>query len=103
MSVPPASLAEPLAFPDNAAPADRLAACKAFLQAETSALHARHSAGASGIEIARARAAFIDRMLQALFDHAMRRFQQSQGKPPAPVALVALGGYGRGELSPLSD
>jgi [protein-PII] uridylyltransferase len=103
MSVSPANPAAPLAFPENAKPAERLAACKAFLQAETAALRARHVAGASGLEIARARAAFIDRLLVTLFDDAMNRHGMVDGKPPAPVALVALGGYGRGELSPLSD
>ena len=56
MSVPPASLAESPIIPDHAAPAERLAACKAYLQAETAALHARHTAGAPGLEIVRARA-----------------------------------------------
>ncbi len=42
-------------------------------------------------------------MLARLFDHALAGYTADHGKPPAPVALVALGGYGRGELSPLSD
>ncbi|MEO6004756.1 MAG: [protein-PII] uridylyltransferase [Opitutus sp.] len=103
MSVPLASPVDLLAFSDNTAPAERLAACKAYLLAEMTALRARHAAGGSGLEVARARATFMDRMLRELFDHAMRRFAAVKGKPPAPVALVALGGYGRGELSPLSD
>ena len=103
MSVLPASSADLLAFSDQASPADRLTACKAFLQAETAALRAHHSAGASGLEIARMRAAFMDRMLQQLFEHAMARFIARHGRPSAPVSLLALGGYGRSELSPLSD
>ena len=103
MSVPPVSLAEPLVIRDHAAPAERLAACKVYLQAEMAALHARHSAGAPGLEIAHARATSIDRMIGQLFENALARFQTGHGKPPAPVSLVALGGYGRGELSPLSD
>lgn len=103
MSASPASLAESPIIPDHAAPAERLAACKTYLQAETAALHARHTAGAPGLEIVRARAAFMDRMVRELFDQAMRRYESAHGKPPAPVSLVALGGYGRGELSPLSD
>ena len=94
---------DPLAFPENAAPAERLAACKAYLQAQSAALRARHAAGASGLEIAHERAATLDRMLIRLFDGAIAGYTRLHGKPPVPVALVALGGYGRGELSPLSD
>ncbi|MEO7598846.1 MAG: DUF294 nucleotidyltransferase-like domain-containing protein, partial [Opitutus sp.] len=103
MSVLPATSADLLAFTDTASPADRLAACKAYLQAEMAALRARHAAGASGLEVARGRAAFMDRMLQQLFEHAMSRYIARRGRPAAPVALIALGGYGRRELSPLSD
>lgn len=104
MSVTPTVLpVDPLAFPDNASPAERLAACKAYLQAHGAELRARHQAGASGLEIAHERSATLDRMLIRLFDNALATFIRTQGKPPAPVTLVALGGYGRGELSPLSD
>ena len=92
-----------LTFADSAPVAERLAACKAYLAAEGTALRARHEAGASGLEIVHARAATIDAMLARLFDHALAGYTADHGKPPAPVALVALGGYGRGELSPLSD
>ncbi|HYD82437.1 MAG TPA: DUF294 nucleotidyltransferase-like domain-containing protein, partial [Opitutus sp.] len=104
MSVTPTVLpVDPLAFPDNASSAERLAACKAYLQAHGAELRARHAAGISGLEIAHERSATIDRMLIRLFDHAYALYVRDQGKPPAPVALVALGGYGRGELSPFSD
>ncbi len=93
----------PLAFADGATAADRLAACKAFLAAEGAALRARHEAGASGLEIVHARAATIDAMLSRLFDDSLARFVAAHDKLPAPVALVALGGYGRRELNPLSD
>ena len=92
-----------LSFAPGISVADRLAACKAYLQAENRDLHARHEAGASGLEIAHQRAATIDRLLQQLFALAVDDYQRTQGKLPAPVALIALGGYGRGELSPLSD
>ena len=71
MSASSASPAESPIIPDHAAPAERLAACKAYLQAETAALRARHAAGASGLEIVRTRAAFMDRMVRELFEHAM--------------------------------
>src|SRR3954462_9353123 len=82
--------------------AERLAACKEFLKEEMAALRARHAAGASGLEIVHERAEIIDELLQHLFDYALQSYA-ARGTPPAPVALVALGGYGRSELSPLSD
>ncbi len=94
---------DPLAYSESATPPERLAACKAYLQSQGATLRARHVAGASGLEIAHERAAVIDRMLVRLFQGASASFLSQHGKAPAPVALVALGGYGRGELSPLSD
>lgn len=93
----------PLAFADSASAAERLAACKAFLAAEGAALRSRHEAGASGLEIVHARSAAMDAMLARLFDRAVTGFTTAHGKLPAAVALVALGGYGRSELNPLSD
>ncbi|HND61762.1 MAG TPA: [protein-PII] uridylyltransferase [Opitutaceae bacterium] len=104
MSAPDTLPAAPvLTFADDAPVAERLAACKAYLQAGDALLRRRHEAGASGLEIARARADLMDAMMVRLFDHALGGFTRTAGKPPAAVALLALGGYGRRELSPLSD
>jgi [protein-PII] uridylyltransferase len=103
MPSPAEVLTDTPVFPDRATPADRLTACKSYLQAALAKSRARHAAGASGLEVAHARAMTIDRMLVRLFDNALAGYQRLHGKPPAPVALVALGGYGRNELSPLSD
>ncbi|MBS0662546.1 MAG: [protein-PII] uridylyltransferase [Verrucomicrobia bacterium] len=92
-----------LTFADDAPVPERLAACKAYLQAGDALLRKRHEAGASGLEVARARADLMDAMIARLFDHALAGFTRTVGKPPAAVALLALGGYGRSELSPLSD
>lgn len=94
---------DPLAFAVDSTPAQRLAACKAYLKAEWSALRARHQEGASGLEVTAARSAGMDRMIGRLFEHAVAGYERAQGQAPAPVALLALGGYGRGELCPLSD
>jgi [protein-PII] uridylyltransferase len=92
-----------LTLPAATTAAGRLQACKSYLQAATDAIRARHEAGAAGLEVARARAAVIDELLRTLFATALASWQQPGQPLPAPVALVALGGYGRGELSPLSD
>jgi len=81
----------------------RLAACKEFLRSETAALRDRHAAGAPGIQVSHQRAETIDQLLRRLFDYAIATYNRTPGQTALPVALVALGGYGRSELSPLSD
>lgn len=94
---------ERLDIPPDSPRADRLAACKAFLRLESAMIRMRHDGGESGLDVCRARAAMVDVMLAHLFDAAVAGYERAHGKLPAPCALLALGGYGRGELSPLSD
>jgi [protein-PII] uridylyltransferase len=61
---------------------------------DLAALDRAYSRGHHGRWSASRRASLVDSCLRSLFDPAA---------PPAGVALVALGGYGRGELSPRSD
>jgi [protein-PII] uridylyltransferase len=92
-----------LDFAPDAPRADRLGACKAFLRLESAMIRMRHDGGESGLAVSQARAAMVDVMLSHLFDHALASYQRAQGALPSPCSLLALGGYGRGELSPLSD
>ena len=94
---------ERLIFSGDVSVATRLAACKEFLQTEMAALHERHKRGESGITLCNERAQIIDALLTHLFDYALQAYQRTHGVTPPPVALVALGGYGRSELSPWSD
>jgi len=94
---------ERLDFVGEVPAAQRLAACKTFLQLEGANIRAQHEAGESGLAVVKARAAMVDVMLVHLFDYAVAAWNRINGSLPAPVCLVALGGYGRGELSPLSD
>ncbi|MEO5961301.1 MAG: [protein-PII] uridylyltransferase, partial [Opitutaceae bacterium] len=94
---------ERLHFAGDVSPATRLAAAKEFLKSETAALRTRHAGGASGLQVAHDRAQTIDELLTRLFDYAIDSYSRTHGAPPTPVALLALGGYGRGELSPWSD
>jgi [protein-PII] uridylyltransferase len=66
----------------------------ARLLGELSALDRAYSAGHHGRWSAARRAELVDTCLRELFAGA---------EPPEQVALVALGGYGRGELLPASD
>ena len=91
------------AFTSESPAAERLAACKAYLAAESERIYQRHRAGDPGHKIAHALANRMDRLLQPLFAAALDSWRKANGEPPSPVCLIALGGYGRGELSPLSD
>ncbi len=94
---------ERLHFTGEVPIAQRLTECKEFLRNETAILRARHNAGTAGLAIAHERAQAIDALLTRLFDYAIASYERTHGPLPAPVALVALGGYGRRELSPWSD
>ncbi len=94
---------ERLNFVGEVPTAQRLAACKTFLRLESAMIRMRHEAGESGLAVVKARAAMIDVMLGHLFDYATASWTRTKGPLPAPVCLIALGGYGRAELSPLSD
>ena len=83
-------------------PADLLALYKKFLKIENHRLQLQHYAGGGGLEIARKRASLVDILLRHLFDSACKRTPGVEKAPPG-LALVAIGGFGRGELNPFSD
>ena len=80
---------------------ERLDLYKKFLKIEEHRLRLKHYSGAGGLEIVRDRAALLDVVLRHLFEGAVEGSAYSDKTPP--VALLAIGGYGRGELSPYSD
>ncbi len=65
-------------------------------------LRAAHLGGASGQQSVQAYAGFMDGFLTTLYHLAVEDARR-EGLKPVPLVLVALGGYGRGELHPLSD
>jgi [protein-PII] uridylyltransferase len=92
-----------LTFPPNATPAEKIARYKNFLKVESHRLKLLHRSEAGGLEICQARAAILDALLQHLWNTAKRNLSPAGQQEFPPLALVAIGGYGRGELNPNSD
>ena len=80
----------------------RLELLRQHLAQNVDFLKAAHLGGASGQQSVQAYASFMDGFLSTIFRLAVEDAKK-EGAVPAPVVLVALGGYGRGELGPLSD
>src|SRR5215469_17882965 len=80
---------------------ERLNLYKKFLKLEEHRLRLKHYSGAGGLEVVRDRATLLDVVLRHLFDGAVE-FSPFANRTP-PVALLAIGGFGRGELNPYSD
>ncbi|MFT6956948.1 MAG: [protein-PII] uridylyltransferase [Halieaceae bacterium] len=72
-----------------------IACCKQALAKCTDYLHQRFREGAEARDLIKHRAAYIDQLLSLLW--------QRQSWGDSALALVAVGGYGRGELHPHSD
>ena len=84
-------------------PTEVLLNYKKFLKVEEHRLRLRHQAGDSGRESCARRAELVDVLLRYVFDAASSAAGRGNGKSDVALALVALGGYGRGELNPFSD
>src|SRR3974390_2501042 len=92
-----------LVLPAGRVAAEELVRYKGFLKLETHRLKMQHRAGGGGLEICRARAAILDVLLRYLWDAAKASLSPQAQEEFPPLALVAIGGYGRGELNPYSD
>jgi [protein-PII] uridylyltransferase len=83
--------------------ADLIRLSRDYIQNGRARLLESHQAGAGGIEVVSAYSGMIDHLICHLYkvatDEASRRFAGQK----ANCAVVAQGGYGRGELNPQSD
>src|SRR5581483_3115734 len=80
-------------------PTEVLATYKKFLKLEEHRLRLKHQAGGGGRELCTRRGELVDVILRHVFTTA----ENSVGQTKTSLALIALGGYGRGELNPFSD
>ena len=90
-----------LLLPPNRQPSEELGRYKNFLKVENHRLKLLHRGGAGGREICQARAAMMDVLLRYIVEAIQKNIPPD--KNSANWALVAIGGYGRGELNPHSD
>src|SRR6059058_863838 len=88
-----------LAVTGKQRPTEVLSSYKKFLKLEEHRLRLKHQAGGGGREICARRGELVDVILRHLFTAAA----SAVGQPKTSLALIALGGYGRGELNPFSD
>jgi [protein-PII] uridylyltransferase len=75
---------------------DRLTEYRTLLRSSTEALKQRFLHGDSVEQLVRDRATIVDKVI-------VSAWQEFTGKKNTSIALVAVGGYGRGELHPCSD
>ena len=83
--------------------AARLPLYKRFLKIENHRLLLAHQAGGGGREICRRRVGLLDVFLRHLFADACRDCDPASEAAETMPAMLAIGGFGRGELNPHSD
>src|ERR1700730_17142827 len=84
-------------------PTEVLPVYKKFLKIEEHRVRLKHQAGGGGREICARRVDLIDVLLRHAFTAATAATERETGTTEQALALIALGGYGRGELNPFSD
>ena len=95
-----ASAAERLA---GHSPKEELARYTTFLKVESHRLRLRHRSGVDARQVCQDRALLVDVLIRQLWAAAKSSLSDQAQREFPPLALVALGGYGRAELNPLSD
>lgn len=82
---------------------DRTQLTRAYVQRGRALLRERHQAGAGGTEIVSAYSTMMDHLIRHLFATFSENFMRHYPSLNPRCALIAQGGYGRGELNPYSD
>ena len=76
---------------------------RAYVNRGRQSLFERHRAGAGGLEIASAWSTVMDHLIRHLYGAISTECGSRITDGDRSLALIAQGGYGRGELNPLSD
>lgn len=84
-------------------PRDLLDIYRKFLKIEEHRLKLSHSRGAGGREFAERRSNLMSLVLQHVWRGAFENARRAHLEKIPPITLVAVGGFGRGELNPFSD
>lgn len=84
-------------------PTDLLDVYRHFLKLEEHRLKLEHTHGAGGRELCQKRADVMTVILRHLWAGAWETHQRTHLDKPPRIALLAVGGFGRGELNPYSD
>ena len=92
-----------LTLPAGRTPDQERARFRTFLKLANHRLRHAHRNGGGGVEICQARAAILDHIIRAFWHAAVNALSPQARKEFPPIAVVALGGYGRSELNPHSD
>ena len=83
--------------------ADLVRLARDYIQKTRARLHEFHRSGASGMEIVSAYTAMMDHLICHLYRAACEEMTRRFPGQKPNCAVVAQGGYGRGELNPQSD
>ncbi|MDB6146979.1 MAG: UTP--GlnB, partial [Spartobacteria bacterium] len=84
-------------------PTEVLPLYKKFLKIEEHRLRLKHQSGGGGREVCARRVGLVDILLKHVIAAATEATRDESTTVEMPFALIALGGYGRGELNPFSD